>query len=134
MTQILSSVVPQVVPVGFADLAQAADRLPGTAVAAGDTRLEVGGRSGAGFADAVRYRATLRTSALLPSLKVEVVVSPWSAGKSEVAIQPVTNLRRLDSLRAKRFFKAALSILPVLVEHLLAGAPAEAPAVLELAA
>ena len=132
--EIHSSVVPQVVPVGFADLAQAADRLPGTAVAKGDTRLEVEGRAGAGLADAVRYRATLRTAALLPPLKVEVVVSPWSAGKSEVAIHPVSNLRRLDSLRAKRFFKAALTVLPVLVDRLSAEVAAEVPAVLELAA
>ena len=132
--QIHSSVVPQVVPVGFADLAHAADRLPGSVVAEGDTRLEVEGRAGLGLADAVRFRGTLRTSALLPPLKVEVVVSPWSAGKSEVAIHPVTNLHRLDSLRAKRFFKAALSILPVLVDRLSAEVAAEVPAVLELAA
>lgn len=132
--EIHSSVVPQVVPVGFADLAQAADRLPGTALTAGDTRLEVEGRAGVGLADAVRYTGTLRTSALLPAMKVEVVVSPWSAGKSEVAIHPVTNLRRLDSLRAKRFFRAALSVLPVLVERLGAETGAEVPAVLELAA
>lgn len=132
--EIHSSVVPQVVPVGFADLAQAADRLPGSVVADGETRLEVEGRAGPGFADAVRYRGTLRTSALLPPLKVEVVVSPWSAGKSEVAVHPVTNLRRLDSLRAKRFFKAALAILPALVDRLGAEVAAETPAVLELAA
>lgn len=132
--QIQSSVVPQVVPVGFADLAQAADRLPGSVVAEGDTRLEVEGRAGAGLADAVRYRATLRTSALLPPLKVEVVVSPWSAGKSEVAIHPVSNLRGLDSLRAKRFFKAALSVLPVLVDRLAVEAAGDVPAVFELAA
>lgn len=132
--EIHSSVVPQVVPVGFADLAQAADRLPGSVVADGETRLEVEGRAGLGLGDAVRYRGTLRTSALLPPLKVEVVVSPWSAGKSEVAVHPVTNLRRLDSLRAKRFFKAALAILPALVDRLSAEVAAETPAVLELAA
>ena len=131
---IRSAVVSQVVPVGFADLAQAAELLPGAEITEGRMRLKVGSGVGSGLAGAVRFAGTLRTSALVPPVKVEVVVSPWSAGHSEVALHPVTNLRRLDSLRAERFYKAALSILPALIERLGSGDPAEAAAVLEMAA
>jgi hypothetical protein len=67
-------------------------------------------------------------------MKVEVVVSPWSAGRSEVAIHPITELGRLDSLRANRFFKAAEAILPLVIDQLDAELPREAPATLKLAA
>lgn len=130
---IRSAVVSQVVPVGFADLAEAADLLPGVEVTRGRTRLRVETPLGTGLAGAVRFGGSLRSSALLPSIRVEVVVSPWSAGHSEVAIHPVTNLRRLDSQRAERFYRAALSVLPVLIDRLGSAATTEA-AVLELAA
>ena len=130
---IRSAVVSQVVPVGFADLAEAADLLPGAEVGQGRTRLKVEVPLGAGVAGAVRFGGSLRTSALLPAVRVEVVVSPWSAGHSEVAIHPVTGLGRLDSGRAERFYRAALSILPALIDRLGSEAPAETT-VLELAA
>lgn len=130
---IRSAVVSQVVPVGFADLAEAADLLPGAEVSQGRNRLKVEAPLGAGLAGAVRFGGSLRTSALLPAIKVEVVVSPWSAGHSEVAIHPVTGLRRLDSARAERFYRSALSVLPALIDHLGSAESAEA-SVLELAA
>src|SRR5262245_13836199 len=112
--KVYSAVVSEVVPVGFADLAQAADKLPGQELTEDRTRLNVHDRVGTGLAGAIRFSGTLRpTSALLPSMKVEVVVSPWSAGRSEVSIHPVSKLGSFDSLRANRFFKAARSILPV---------------------
>lgn len=132
--EIHTSVVSQVVAAGFADLAQAAELLPGTEVTAGRSRLKVHGSLGAGLAGAVRFDGTLRTSALAPALKVEVVVSPWSAGRSEVAIHPVTGLGQLDSLRTKRFVKTALSVLPALIDRLSAEARVETPTNLELAA
>ena len=131
--EIHTAVVSEIVPEGFADLVEAADRLQGTEVSRGPARLRLEGRAGAGLGDAVRYAGTLRTSALLPATRVEVVVSPWSAGRSEVAIHPVSKLRRLDSFRAARFFRAALSVMPVVIDRLAAGLPAETP-VLELAA
>lgn len=132
---IYSSVFSEVLPVGFADLAQAADELPGKEITKDRTRLQIHGPVGTGIAGALRFGGTLRTSsALIPSVKVEVVVSPWSAGRSEVAIHPMTNLGQLDSLRTKRFFKAARSILPVLVDRLYAEIPVEVPAAVELAA
>ena len=132
--EIHTSVVSQVVAVGFADLAQAADLLPGSEVTQGRTRLKVGKSAGPGLAGAVRFDATIRTSPVVPALRVEVVVSPWSAGRSEVAIHPVTGLGQLDSLRTKRFVRAALSVLPGLIDRLIAGVPVETPSTLELAA
>ena len=133
--QVCSAVVTQVVPVGFADLAQAAGELPGQELTDDRIRLKVHGPAVTGLAGAIRVAGTLRsTAALLPSVKVEVVVSPWSTGRSEVAIQPVTNLGRLDSLRAKRFFKAARSILPVVIDRLNAELPVEVLAAPQLAA
>jgi hypothetical protein len=134
--KVYSAVVSQVVPVGFADLAQAADKLPGQEISQDRIRLKVNGRASTGLAGAIRFPGTLRTtSALLPSMKVEVVVSPWSDDRSEVAIHPITNLGPFDSLRANRFFRAAGSILPVVIDRLRAEVPMEeAPAILGLAA
>lgn len=132
---VYSAVVSQVVPVGFADLAQAVDQLSGQQLTEDRTRLKVNGSVGTGLAEEIHFAGTLRTtSALLPPIKVEVVVSPWSAGRSEVAIHPKTNLGQLDSLRANRFYKAALSILPVVIDRLNAAVPVEVPDALELAA
>jgi hypothetical protein len=133
--KIYSAVVSQVVPVRFADLAQAAETLPGLEFSEDRARLQIHGSAGAGLAGAVRYRATLRTTAaLLPPMKVEVVVSPWSAGRSEVAIQPLTRLGQLDSLRSHRFFKAARAVLPAVIDRLSTDVPVAAPAEVRLAA
>lgn len=132
--EIYSAVISDVVPAGFADLAEAAERLPGLEVTEARTRLKVHGRAGTGFAGAIRFSGTLQTAALLPSIKVEVVVSPWSAGRTEVAIQPMTNLGHLDSLRAARFFKAARSVLPLVIDRLFSELPVEVPAPARLAA
>jgi hypothetical protein len=133
--KVYSPVVSEVIPVGFADLAPAVDVLSGQELDGGGARLNVHRPVGTGFAGGIRFDGTLRTtSALFPSLKVEVVVSPWSAGRSEVAIHPVTNLGHLDSFRATRFYTAARSTLPAVIDRLTAGVPVEAPIALKLAA
>lgn len=132
--RIYSAVVSDVVPVGFADLSQAAEKLPGEEITDMRARLKVHEGAGSGLAGAIRFSGAIQTAPLLPSIKVEVVVSPWSAGRTEVAIQPVTNLGHLESLRAARFFKAARSILPHLIERLYAELPVEVPAPVQLAA
>lgn len=130
-----TEVVSQVAPLGFADLAGAADELPGQEFTDGRDRLVVHGPVGPGFAGALRFAGTLRTqSPLLPRVKVEVVVSPWSAGRSEVAIHPLTHLGRFDSRRANRFYKAASSVLALVIDRLEARIPQQAPAVAALAA
>jgi hypothetical protein len=133
--KIHSSVVSQVVPVGFADLAQAADFLPGTEVAGDRARLMIHGHAGTGLAGAVRFDATLRTTSLLiPWVKVELVVSPWSAGRSEVAVHPISNLGPLDSMRSNRFYESARSILAPVIDRLSRQLPLEVPVPAELAA
>jgi hypothetical protein len=132
--KVYSPVVSEVIPVGLADLAPAVDVLAGQEFDQGSTRLIVHRPVGISVAGGIRFGGTLRTtSALFPSVKVEVVVSPWSAGRSEVAIHPMAKLGHLDSLRAKRFYAAARSILPAVIDRL-AEVPAVAPVALELAA
>jgi hypothetical protein len=132
--EVHSPVVSQLVPVGFADIAHAADKLPGQKLSEDRIRLKVHGRVGTGLPGAIRYAGTLwTTSAPFPAMKVEVVVSPWSASQSEVAVHPITNLGQFDSLRASRFFKAAYSMLPVVIDRLYAELPVDAPVALPLA-
>lgn len=117
MTEIHSAFVSQVEQVEFAELADALDQLAGREVTAGRVSLHIGERSGTGFAGAVYYEGTLRTGSLLvPTVKVEVVVSPWSSTRSEVGIRPLTNLGRFDSLRSNRFYRSARSALEAVSE------------------
>ncbi len=117
--EIHSAFVSQVEHIGFADLADAADELTGHEITSGSARLTVRQRSGSGLAGAVCYSGTLRTGSLLiPAVKVEVVVSPWSAGKSEIGIRPLANLGHTESFRANRFYNAARAVLPALVDEL----------------
>lgn len=126
---ITSTFVSQVAPIGFADAAGSADRLEGSELSAGSARLQVKERIGAGLAGAAWYEGVLHTgSRLFPSVRVDIVVSPWSAGRSEIGLRPLTRIGRIDSFRANRFFAAAWAILPRLMEELGAGRPAEAPA------
>lgn len=125
---ITSTFVSQVVPVGFADAADAADRLTGARVEAGRASLEFKGRIGHGLAGAVWYEGVLRTGhSLFPTVRVDIVVSPWSAGRTEIGLRPLTRIGRPDSFRANRFFAAAWDVLPRLLEQVGTGRPAEAP-------
>jgi hypothetical protein len=133
--KVYSSVVSQVVPVRFAALAGAADDLGGQELTADRIRLKVHDRVGTDLDGAIRFAGTLRTALpLLPSFKVEVVVSPWSGNRSEIAIHPMTNLGRADSVRANRFFDAARSILPAVIDRVSTKLPVEAQEALGRAA
>ena len=115
---ITSTFVSHVAPLGFADAVDTADRLVGTAITAGGARLEVGDRIGQGLAGAVWYEGVLKTgSALFPTVRVDIVVSPWSAGRTEVGLRPLSRIGRADSFRADRFFDAAWAVLPVLTDQ-----------------
>jgi hypothetical protein len=127
-TPIHSSFVAQVAPVGFADAADVVEDLSGQTVGTGRARLEIGERIGNGLAGAVWYHGVLRTGApLMPPVKVDIVVSPWAAGRTEIGIRPLGRLGRLDSLRANRFFDAAWSVMPELVDRLAVAAPVPVP-------
>lgn len=126
---ITSTFVSQVVSVGFADAMDAADSLVGSEITAGRARLQIGERIGDGLAGAAWYEGVLHTgAALLPTVRVDVVVGPWSASRSEIGIRPLSRLGRPDSLRAARFFAGAWSIIPQLSEALATFRPAKAPA------
>ena len=132
---IQSTFVSQVAKLGFADATDAGDRMTGQEITASKARLEFGNRIGDGLGGAVWYAGVLRTgSPFIPAVRVDVVVSPWSAGRVEVGIRPLGRLGRGESIRANRFFDAAWAVLPELVAEL--GRVAERPAakVLQVAA
>jgi hypothetical protein len=135
MTEIQSAFVSHVEPVEFGELAAAVEALAGREVTVGRATLQIGQRSGTGFAGAVCYDGTLRTGSLLvPSVKVELVVSPWSSARSELGIRPLTHLGRFDSLRSNRFYTAARSVLQALFEKVAGDLQAEDTPDLVLAA
>lgn len=117
-THIVSMFTSEVVPQGFADVVDVADRLVGTEVSAGKARLRVGERIGDGMAGAVWYEGVLHTgSALVPTVKVDLVVSPWSNGRTEIGLRPLSRLGRSESMRTRRFLDAAWTVIPELAER-----------------
>jgi hypothetical protein len=127
---ITTTFVSQVARLGFADALEQADSLIGHEVSNGSARLTIGERIGDGLAGAVWYSGVLRTgSPLLPSVRVDVVVTPWSAGRLEIGLRPLSRLGSASSVRANRFFSAAWRIMPSLVSALGASTVAERPAV-----
>jgi hypothetical protein len=128
-----STFVSQVAPIGFADAAEGVDGLTGQDITAGRSRLQVKERIGDGLAGAVWYAGVLHTgSVLLPTVRVDIVVSPWSSGRTEVGLRPLSRIGRAESVRAGRFFDAAWTVLPALIDEIGAARPAEVPAAKEL--
>lgn len=130
---ITTTFVSQVARLGFADAVERADSLAGTEISNGSARLSVGERLGDGLAGAVWYSGVLRTgSVLLPLVRVDLVVTPWSAGRVEIGLRPLGRLGSPYSLRSARFFNAAWSVMPSLISALgakpLAQRPVAAPA------
>jgi hypothetical protein len=135
MAEIHSAYVSQVAPLDFSELSSEVDAsLPGTEVVAGKARLRIHRPGGRGFADARYFSGTLRTgSPLVPVVKVELVVSPWSAGRTEIGLRPLTSLGQLDSFRSDRFYNAARRVLSTLIDRIEVVSPT-ADAELELVA
>jgi hypothetical protein len=120
---IYSNFVSCRVEVGFADAAEAMERLAGGPVAAGRARLVVKRASG-GPGDRVSLAAVLHTRrALVPRMAVEVVLSPWSAGRTEIGIRPLGRLGSPGSVRSRRFLAAAWAVLPELATAVESGRP-----------
>jgi hypothetical protein len=135
VVEIQSAFVSQVEPIEFGELAGAVEVLSGQEIASGRSRLQINDRSGSGLAGAVYYRGTLRTgSPLIPTVKVEIVVSPWSSTKSEIGIRPLTNLGRFDSMRSNRFYSAARAVVQALFDQVFTDLSFEDSASLVLAA
>lgn len=135
MIEIQSAYVSQVEPIEFGDLADAVGALSGEEITSGRARLQINERSGNGLAGAVYYLGTLRTgSPLIPTVKVEIVVSPWSSTKSEIGIRPLTHLGRFDSMRSNRFYSAARAVVQALFDQIFTDLLFEDSASLVLAA
>lgn len=135
MAEIHSAFVSQVAPVEFVALSEGVDRLAGSRIVAGKAKLEIHERTDTGFVGAVYYRGVLRTgSAIIPTVKVEIVVSPWSSTRSEIGLRPLTGLGHFDSLRSNRFYNAARETLAALFDEVLATLPSDEAPELVLAA
>ena len=129
-TPITTTFVSQVARIGFADALERADSLVGQELSNGHARLTIGSRIGDGLAGAVWYSGVLRTgSPLLPTVRVDVVITPWSAGRVEVGLRPLGRLGAANSIRSGRFFSAAWRIMPSLISALGAQAVSERPVV-----
>ncbi|MDA8047177.1 MAG: hypothetical protein M0Z30_18390 [Actinomycetota bacterium] len=121
-------------PLGFADAAEAVEQLAGHTLSSGRAELEIGEPVGVGLVGAIWFHGVLHTGSLLvPKVPVDVVIAPWSAGRSEIGLRPLGRLGSINSARARRFYEAAWAVLPDLVEALTAGpvgaaAPVEVPA------
>jgi hypothetical protein len=111
--------VSQTAGVGFTDAAANAQDLAGRDFVAGPYRLHVSERLADGFDDARRFSGSLHFDGpLVRHLEVEVMVSPWSADQSEIAIRPVSHLGHPESHRTKRFLQAAWSVLPEVINEI----------------
>ncbi len=113
---IQTSFVSQTAPLGFADAADEAERLVGQTVTEGRARLEIGPRLGHEDGGAEWFAGLLHTgSRWFRPVPVDVVVSPWSAGRTEIGLRPLRRLGGFYSVRAGRFYQAAWAVLPRLV-------------------
>jgi hypothetical protein len=82
----------------------------------------VGEQLADGFNGARRFSGSLHFAGpLVRNFEVEVMVSPWSADQSEIAIRPVSHPGHPESRRAKRFLQAAWSVLPELTSTIAEG-------------
>ena len=116
---IATSFVSETAHIGFADAVDAAERLAGHTITAGQVHLEVGERVGEGLAGAVWFTGTLHTGwPLVRPIPVDVVIGPWSAGRAEIGLRPLSRLGSVSSLRSRRFYEAAWNVLPRLISAL----------------
>lgn len=118
------------------DATEAVDTLVGQTIRAGTAQLVIGRRIADGIAGSACFTGRLRTgSTLLPSVAVDIVVSPWSTTRTEISVRPLGRLGRPGSLRHSRFFAAAWPVLDALIGTVAQSATArQATPVLQVAA
>ena len=94
-TQIRSTFVAATAEMDHAHAVKAIENLVGHEISAGAARLLIQGRNTRGMLGGVSFSGRLRTgSLLLPSVPVDVVVSPWSAVRTEIGIGPLGHYGR----------------------------------------
>jgi len=122
---VVSSFVSQVTEVGFADASEGIEHLQGQTVVSGRARLEIGERVGDGLAGGSSYAGVLHTgSGLTRTVPVDIVVTPWSPGWTEIGLRPLGRIGGIESGRARRFYGAADAALSELVDRLVSSAAA----------
>jgi hypothetical protein len=132
---IASTFVSEVAKIGFADAVDSAESLVGRTLDCGSAKLTVREHIGEGLAGAAWFSGVLRTgSPILPSTRVDIVITPWSAGRVEIGIRPLGRMGNPSSLRTSRFFNAAWTVMPALLDSLTVGVPAHLTAQVPAAA
>jgi hypothetical protein len=117
-TQIHSAFVAKTAEFDYPDAVAALENLVGREIWSGSARLTIGERGADGLAGAASFSGRLRTGSLLfPSLRVDVVVSPWSATRVEFGIRPLGRVGRLGSFRLGRFSGAAWPMVEALIDR-----------------
>ena len=115
----LQSFVSSTIDLGYADAAEAIEKLVGQEISTGSTRLVIEDQLAGDVGGATWFAGVLRSSSpLARPIRVDVVVSPWSAHRTEIGIRPLARLGHLDSLRTRRFVASAWDVLPQLTGRL----------------
>jgi hypothetical protein len=117
-TQIRTTFVALTGEFDFRDAVGGLEALSGQEITAGSARLTIGERvDGTENAfGSVGFTGRLHTgSALLPAITVDIVVTPWSATRTEIGVRP---LGRPGWLRTERFLRAAWPIVEALTAEL----------------
>ena len=123
-TQIHTTFVATGAEVARADAVEVLEGLVGDEIKAGSARLLIEAEGRPGAFDSVSWRARLRTGFVLsPSIPVEVVVTPWSASRTEIGISPLGRVGRPGSLRLSGFFRAAWPVVDALIQRVVTSAP-----------
>lgn len=111
--------VGSTIALGYADAAEAAERLPGRDIAAGSAHLVLGDGPAESLGSTLTLQGVLHTgSPLVRPVRVELVLSPWSASRTEVGIRPSSKLGHTESVRTRRYLDAAWTVLPRLIDAL----------------
>lgn len=120
--------VSNVAEVGYADAVEAMETRVGHEVVVGGVRLHLQVQTVDSVSGMTWMSGVLHTgSALSRPVKVDVVLSPWSAHRTEVGIRPISRTGAPDSLRTRRFLDAAWAVLPELTARVSEGRAVDAP-------
>jgi len=117
--EIQSSFVARTVELDYADALGALGGLIGQEIRAGSARLNIEKRGTGGLSGAASFSGRLHTGSLLvPSVPVDVVVSPWSATRVEFGISPLGRVGDgSSSYRLHRFFDAAWPLVDAVIDQ-----------------
>lgn len=127
-TQIRSNFVALTGEFGYPEALEAVEHLAGQEITAVPARLTVGERVGNAAFGGTWFSGRLHAgSPYVPSVAVDIVVTPWSSERTEIGIRP---LARMGSFRTARFLRAAWPVTEALLDEVANRVSAGAPRLL----